>query len=149
MAWWMWIVLGFILALAEVATPGGFYLIFFGASALVVGFLDSVTMAGPPWMQWLLFSVLSVVAIVLVRKPLVDKFSARGAGADGATVDTDKIVGEVAVAAESIASGAFGRVEMRGTAWKACNRGGQALATGQRCVVERVEGLTLEVRPQA
>lgn len=148
MAWWAWIILGFMLALAELLSPGGFYLIFFGGGALIVGVLSKLGIAGPDWVQWLLFPVLSVASLVFFRKPLVDKFSAQGAGAGGPKVDTDTVVGEVAVAAEIIASGGIGRVEMRGSAWRACNRGAQELAIGQRCVVERVEGLTLDVRAQ-
>ena len=148
MAWWAWMILGCLLVLAEMLTPGGFYLLFFGIGALVVGLLDIFALAGPAWLQWLLFSALSLASVALFRKPLVRKFSAHTSGSGTPTVDTDKLVGEIAVAAESIASGAIGRVEMRGAAWKACNRGTQALTSGQRCVVEHVEGLTLEVRPQ-
>ena len=39
MAWWFWIVGGVLLCLAEMATPGAFYLLFFGVAALVVGVL--------------------------------------------------------------------------------------------------------------
>ena len=148
MAWWAWMILGLLLTVAELLTPGGFYLIFFGAAALIVGLLDVIGIGLAAWIQWLLFSALSVAAIAFLRRPLVDRFSARGAGPGGPTVDTDKLVGEVAVAAETIASGAIGRVEMRGAAWKACNRSAQALSSGQRCVVERIDGLTLDVRPQ-
>jgi membrane protein implicated in regulation of membrane protease activity len=141
-------ILGCILVLAEMLTPGGFYLLFFGVGALVVGLLDILGMAGPPWVQWLLFSVVSLASLAFFRKPLVRKFSAQSAGSDTPIVDTDNLVGEVAIAAEGIASGAVGRVDMRGTSWKACNRGPQALASGQRCVVDHVDGLTLDVRAQ-
>lgn len=148
MAWWTWIILGLVLVLAELLTPGGFYLLFFGVSGLVVGLLTILGLAGPAWAQWLLFSVVSVASVAFFRKPLVRKFSAQGVGSGTPTVDTDTLVGEVAVAAESIASGAIGRVEMRGATWRACNRGAQAVTSGQRCVVERVEGLMLEVHAQ-
>ena len=38
-AWWLWIVLGVVLLAAEILTPGGFYIFFFGASAICVGVL--------------------------------------------------------------------------------------------------------------
>jgi inner membrane protein len=148
MTWWTWFIFGFVLVLAELLTPGGFYLIFFGIGALVVGLLHLLGVAGPGWLQWLLFSVLSLASLAFLRKPLIARFSAQGAGSGKPTVDTDSLVGEVAVAEEEIACGAVGRVEMRGTAWRACNRGSQAVARGQRCVVERLDGLTLEVRGQ-
>jgi len=148
MAWWAWVILGCLLVLAETLTPGAFYIVFFGIGSLVVGILDIFGWAGPAWLQWLLFSAVSLASLAFLRKPLLRKFSAQTSASGAPTVDTDRLVGEVAVAAESIASGAIGRVEMRGAAWNACNRGAQALASGQRCVVEHVEGLMLNVRAQ-
>ncbi len=148
MMWWAWIVLGLVLMLAELLTPGGFYLMFFGASGLLVGLLHLFGIAGPPWLQWLLFSLFSVASVAFLRKPLVARFSTTGAGPDESLVDTDSVVGEIAVAAEEIPSGSIGRVELRGAAWKACNRGSQKIAAGQRCVVERLEGPQLEVHAQ-
>ena len=49
--WWHWLVLGLLLVLAELAASGGFYIIFFGIGALVVGLLASAGLAGPVWMQ--------------------------------------------------------------------------------------------------
>jgi membrane protein implicated in regulation of membrane protease activity len=148
MDWWLWIIVGLVLLAAELLTPGGFYLLFFGMSAIVVGLMHLFGIAGPEWLQWLLFSGFSVASIAFLRKPLVDKFSAQGAVPGAATVDTDTLIGEVAVAAEDIASGDIGRVEMRGSAWRACNRSPRTISSGQRCVVERVDGLKLDVHPQ-
>ena len=39
MIWWYWMVLGLGLLGAEMTTPGGFYILFFGLSALLVGTL--------------------------------------------------------------------------------------------------------------
>ena len=36
MNWWMWAILGFVLLVAEMLTPGTFYLMFLGISALIV-----------------------------------------------------------------------------------------------------------------
>ena len=71
MLWWVWILLGFLLLLAELLTPGGLYLLFFGVAAIVVGLLGGLNLIGPPWMQWLMFSILSVVALSLFRRPLL------------------------------------------------------------------------------
>ncbi len=37
MIWWYWVVLGLLLTGLELATPGGFFVIFFGVGALLVG----------------------------------------------------------------------------------------------------------------
>ncbi len=34
MDWWIWIVLGLMLVLGELVTPGGFYILFFGIAAI-------------------------------------------------------------------------------------------------------------------
>jgi membrane protein implicated in regulation of membrane protease activity len=148
MEWWLWVIAGFVLLAAELLTPGGFYLLFFGISAVIVGLINLFGIGGPAWGQWLLFSVFSAGSIAFLRKPLVNRFSTRGAGPGTATVDTDTLIGAVAVAAEDIASGDIGRVELRGSAWRACNRGLHTIIAGQRCVVERIDGLRLDVHQQ-
>jgi regulator of protease activity HflC (stomatin/prohibitin superfamily) len=35
MGWWIWIVLGLVLLLGELVTPGGFYILFFGVGAII------------------------------------------------------------------------------------------------------------------
>ena len=37
MIWWYWMLLGLVLLGVEMATPGGFYILFFGLAALIVG----------------------------------------------------------------------------------------------------------------
>ena len=46
MTGWMWIALGLVLAAIELATPGGFFIIFFGVGAVVVGLLQRGRAAG-------------------------------------------------------------------------------------------------------
>jgi membrane protein implicated in regulation of membrane protease activity len=141
MAWWTWILLGFALVLLELATPGGFYFIFFGASALVVGVLAGLDLTTVAWFEWLLFSVFAIVATAIFRPVLVKRF---GPSLEGPAVDT--LVGETATAMERINPSGIGKVELRGSAWSATNTGNEGLARGERCRVERVDGLMLYVR---
>jgi len=139
MEWWVWLLVGLFLILAEVMSPGGFYIIFFGIGALVVGVLAGFDVAGPLWFQWILFSVLSIVALWLFRERLIERTRVP----EGREVDS--LVGETAVVMEEIPAGAIGKVELRGSSWSARNISGQALARRERCKVERVEGLMLWV----
>lgn len=142
MAWWTWILLGFALILLELATPGAFYFIFFGASALLVGLLVAFGISTSQWLDWLLFSVFAVGTIAVFRPTLLRRF---GPSLDGPEVDS--LIGEIAAALERIqGNGGIGKVELRGSTWNACNTGAQELARGERCRVERVEGLMLFVR---
>ena len=40
MTWWMWVALGLVLGAIELATPGGFFVIFFGVGAVIVGLAE-------------------------------------------------------------------------------------------------------------
>ena len=60
--------------------------------------------------------------------------------------DLDSLVGDIAIAQDPLLPGAVGRVEMRGTGWSAKNVGTDLVTPGQRCRVERTEGLMLLVR---
>jgi membrane protein implicated in regulation of membrane protease activity len=141
--WWHWIVLGLVLALAELAAAGGFYIIFFGISAIVVGLLASVGLAGPVWMQILLFTALSITSLALFRTRLMTRLQI-----DPQMPAVDSIVGEVALVTEELPPGGIGRVELRGSAWTARNSASVPLARGSRCRVIRVDGLTVYVEPE-
>jgi membrane protein implicated in regulation of membrane protease activity len=143
MLWWHWIAIGLVLAGLELLTPGGFFIIFFGVGALLVGMLSLVGASGPLWVQWLLFTVLSVGALVMFRKPLL----ARVRIPDSPT-PVDSLVGEVATPAADIAPGAVGRAELRGATWQARNAGATTAVRGQRCRVTRVDGLLIDIDNQ-
>jgi membrane protein implicated in regulation of membrane protease activity len=141
LAWWMWLVVGVVLLLAEMAAPGGFYLFFFGVGAMAVGLLAAADLAGPLWLQLLLFAGVSVLALLLFRQRLLQTFHKPGK-------EVDTMVGEAGVLLADLAAGDTGKIELRGTVWKARTSSGVALEKGQRCIVERVEGLLLWVRGQ-
>jgi inner membrane protein len=143
MTWWAWVLLGLGLLGLEVLTPGGFFVLFFGLAALAVGALAGLGVTGPAWLQWLLFSLLSVGSLVLFRRRLVARLRASGDG-----VMSGGLVGDVAILLDDLAPGSVGKAELRGTAWSVRHDGPQPLARGRRCRVERVEGLMLYVRPE-
>jgi inner membrane protein len=142
MDWWIWLLLGLMLLLAELVTPGGFYIIFFGVGALIVGVLAGFEAAGPPWFQYILFSLVSVTALWLFREKLLQLTRAAPSEL------VDNLVGETAVSLDDIPINGIGKAEMRGTSWNARNIGDQPLARGQRTRVERIEGLTIFVRAE-
>lgn len=143
MVYWAWLLLGLALLAIELATPGAFFAAFFAISALLLGLLVALGWAGPPWMQWLLFSALSVVALALLRKPLQARL-----GVKARALPVDSIAGETALALEDIRVGAIGKAELRGTAWSARNAGAVPIVKGQRLRVDRVEGLMLHVHTE-
>ena len=142
MPWWTWMLLGLGLLALEIATPGGFFVLFFGVAALAVGLLVGIDAGGPPWVQWLLFSLVSIGSLVLFRGRLL-----RGmAGGSESPRSVDSLIGEEAVLLEDLPPGGVGKAELRGTAWNARNAAPRPLARGSRARVERVDGLTLWLR---
>jgi membrane protein implicated in regulation of membrane protease activity len=141
--WWHWLALGLVLIALELAASGGFYVIFFGVAAIVVSGLTLLGAAGPVWVQLLLFSILSVISLLLFRSPLI-----RWMKLDAGRADVDSLVGETAVVQQDILPGQVGRVELRGTAWSARNRGAEPLTIGRRCVVVAVDRLMLIIEAE-
>ena len=141
--WWHWLVFGLVLVAGEVVAPGGFYIIFFGTAAILVGLLSAVGAAGPLWVQLLLFSVLSVGSLWYFRSRLMARFQR---GSPGGPVDA--LVGQSCRTLGALAPRGTGKVELRGSAWAALNGTDQAIAQDARCCVVRIDGLTLHVEPE-
>lgn len=141
--WWHWLVIGLLLVLAELATAGGFFVIFFGIGALIVGIMAGLGVAGPLWVQLLLFSVISVSSLALFRSRMLAWFQL-----DPQRPEVDALVGEIGVVNDDVAPDAVGRVEVRGAAWSARNVSHSSLLRGTRCRVVRVDGLMLDIEPE-
>lgn len=142
MIWWYWIFLGLALAGAEMLSPGGFYLLFFGIASIIVGALAGLEVVTAAWLQWLLFSGLAVLSLLLLRGPLLRMTQSRPAQ------EMDSMVGETAVLREDLPPGHTGKAELRGSTWSARNIGTVPLSSGQRATVAKVEGLTIFVTPE-
>ena len=141
LTWWIWLVLGIVLMVAELLLPTGFFCFFFGLSGIAIGLLTYIGLLSSFIAQGLAFIAISLLCIALLRKPLVTKFHFQNRAH---TVDS--LVGETAKAMEAIAPQAIGKVEMRGTSWSAFNIGSEIIPLDFRCRVEKVEGLTLHVK---
>jgi len=138
-AWWAWIVLGFLFLGLELLTPGGFYLVFIGIAGLVTGVL--APWIPTFWMELVLFAVLALVMVTWFRKPLVQRLQK-------STPQADKVefMGESVTAIQDIAPGCEGKVEMRGVSWSAKNNGPTPLVTGDHGIVTARDGLKLIIR---
>lgn len=138
MPWWAWLVLGFAMLAGEMLAPGGLYLLFVGLGAIAVGLLTLGGLSGPAWTQWLLFTGISVAALMTLRGRL-----ARSASSEG---QLDRgVVGETVVLKTAIEPGGAGKAELRGSVWQVENAGRETLQAGTRCRVEEVHGITLTV----
>ena len=139
MDWWIWTLIGFFfLALEFVSTT--MHSAFFAAGAFLVAILVAFHLGGPLWAQLLTFTIFSLITLLIIRPVVVQKLKL------SQTKIVDTMIGEQAIAMEDLPPSAVGKAEMRGSTWNARNVGETALVRGQRCTVERVEGLVLHLR---
>jgi membrane protein implicated in regulation of membrane protease activity len=137
---WAWWVMAALLLSAEMfLVDAQFYLVFFGIAAAIVGSLGLLGIAIPEAGQWLLFSLLSVVAMLTFRKRLYERLRK-----PMDTVPEALSVGDRVSLLESLAPGQSCRVEYRGSSWTARNIDQHALSG--EVIIAQVEGLTLLVR---
>jgi inner membrane protein len=134
---WFWLSLGLVLGIAEMLAPG-FFLIWLGLAALIVGLLDWALPISVPF-QVALFAILSVLTVFAGKKFLKDnpietadpKLNDRGA----------RMTGEIVTVVEAIADGQ-GRVKVGDGVWTAC---GADAAVGARVRVTGADGAVLLV----
>jgi inner membrane protein len=139
MAWWIWILIGVVLLSLEFVSST-MHIGLFAVGAFVVAILVGLGVDIPLWSQLLLFTTVSLVALIFVRPLLLKKLRL----SENKKMDT--LVGELALPMEDIAPATTGRAELRGTTWTARNVGETSLVRGQRCVVAGVEGLVIHIR---
>ncbi len=138
MAWWIWVLAGVALLIVEILTPGGLFAWFFGAGALCVAVLAALG-AGAV-VQWITFPVVSVVLLVGLRRRLQERMSSEPPR------PIDSLVGQEVLLLQDVPAGGEGKAELRGVPWSARAASGIPLAKGQRCEVERVDGVVLYVK---
>lgn len=136
---WFWLSLGLILGVAEMVAPG-FFLIWLGLAAIIVGLLDYAFPISIP-MQVALFAILSVLTVFAGKKFLTEnpietedpKLNDRGT----------RLTGEIVTVVEAITDGQ-GRVKVGDSVWSA--RGADA-DVGARVRVTGADGAVLLVEP--
>ena len=140
MPWWGWIIFGALLLGSELLiVDAGFYLVFIGLAAALTGVIELTGIGLEPWLQWVVFSIFSLVAMVLFRKKLYDKL--RGSGVGYETGPS----GEIVTVEQSLQPGETGRLAYRGTEWTVVNNSDQVFVQGQHVQISGVEGLTLKL----
>ncbi len=140
MQWWAWITVGAVLLGSELTYVNAqFYLVFVGAAAMVVGFLDLTGLIPAVWIQWSLFALLAIGSLMAFRRRVYERIRGR--------LPDIKLgpKGETVILPAELPPGETCRLEFRGCSWNAVNGGGSVIEAGARARIDRVEGLTLVV----
>lgn len=140
MPWWGWIIIGALLLGSELLiVDAGFYLVFLGIAAAITGLIELAGAGLEPWVQWILFSVISLALMVLFRKKLYDKLRGSGIGYETGPV------GEIVTLEQELAPGDKGRLAFRGTQWTVINESDESFKAGQHVQIRAIDGLSLRL----
>jgi membrane protein implicated in regulation of membrane protease activity len=143
--WIVWTILGVILIIAEIFTPG-FVLLWFGIGALAAAFASVVGIAALP-LQFLIFAAVSLILTAASRTIFSNLFfrqhsnQALKSGVSG-------LPGRIGTVVSS-SRGPLneGAVKVFGSTWTAFPaEGEEPLEAGDRVAVERVQGASIVVR---
>ena len=140
MPWWGWMIIGALLLGSELLiVDAGFYLVFIGLAAALTGLLELAGAGLEPWLQWAVFSALSLVLMVLFRKKLYAKLRGSGIGYEVGPA------GEIVTVEQTLQPGDSGRLAYRGTEWTVVNVSGEVFEQGQHVQISSVDGLKLKL----
>jgi len=137
-----WFLLGLVLFLAELVLPG-FFIFFFGLGAWVTALVCLIFDPGTN-LQIIIFAVTSVLSLVTLRKIIQKKFF-YSKGNLSEEVE-DEFTGKEALAVTDFGPDKNGKVEFKGTTWKAESK--SEIKEGQTAVIIEKENFTLFVKPK-
>ena len=137
----IWFIIGIVLMLLEMAVPG-LVIIFFGIGAIAVAVTCMVTSPSLA-VQLVIFIVVSSLSLALLRRWLKTRFFSSENGLTGDPTVLDEFTGKNAIVEQPIAPGRPGKVEFKGTHWKA--EAEEEIATGEVVVILGKDNITLKV----
>jgi len=135
-----WIFLGILLMVLEIFTPT-FFVFWFGlgslAAAIVAYFYENTIF------ELLTFIVVSGILVLSTRK-LAKKIT----GEEVRSINVDEIIGKEAIVIEQIDNKlGKGVVKVSGDMWRAVSVDDVVIQSGEKVIIEKVEGAHVVVRP--
>jgi membrane protein implicated in regulation of membrane protease activity len=135
---WFWIGMALFLAIVEILGGGNFFLLWIALSSLLVGCLKFL-MSSLIWQhQWLIFSLISLISVVLWNQYLKH----RPIKATNLNQGAEKFIGKNFILVESISQG-IGKVRIADSVWKV---EGPELKAGTTVQVVAIDGIILRVK---
>jgi inner membrane protein len=138
----LWFILGLVLFLLELVIPG-FFIFFFGLGAWVTALVCFIGEPGTN-LQIIIFAVVSVISLIALRRIIQKKFF-YSKGKESEDVE-DEFTGKEAIAVGDFAADNIGKVEFKGTTWKAESK--SPIKNGDRVIIIQKENFKLIVEPK-
>jgi inner membrane protein len=138
----LWFFVGLILFLAELVLPG-FVIFFFGVGAWITALVCLVAHPGIN-MQFVIFGVTSVLSLAALRRMIQKKFFY--SKEDLSEGVEDEFTGKEAKALSEFGPGIQGKVEFKGTTWKAESQ--SLITVGQIVLIKEKLSFKLIVEPK-
>ena len=135
----LWFAIGIMGLIVEVAI-GGFWILFFGAGAILTAVLVWTGTFPDIDRQILSFVVSSTLMLILFRKMLVKSFGKKTGGESW-----NNPAGQIVDVVQEIPKQGSGRVEFQGSPWEALSEEGVSFPAGSKVKIARQEGLKLWV----
>lgn len=138
----VWFIIGLVLFLLELVLPG-FVIFFFGVGAWVTALICLIGNPGIN-LQAIIFAVTSVLSLMLLRKIIQKRFFY---SRDELSKEVeDEFTGKEAVAILDFGPGQTGKIEFKGTSWKAEST--EPIKVGQTVIIRSKENFKLFVEPK-
>lgn len=138
----LWFIAGALLILAEFMVPG-VVIVFFGAGALITSLTTWLGLTESLTSQTLMFGTSSVVLLFSLRHLVKSWFVGKSDDENG-DLDDDFTGREAMVTRDIPGPGIDGRIEIKGSEWKA--RAESTIVAGTTIIIDGRDGLTLHVR---
>ncbi len=137
----VWFIIGLVLFLLELVLPG-FVIFFFGVGAWLTALLCLIANPGIN-LQVIVFAVTSVLSLLALRKMIQKRFFYTKEGLSESV--EDEFTGKEALAITDFEPGKTGKVDFKGTTWKAESE--SPIHVGQRVIIKSKENFKLIVEP--
>jgi len=138
----VWFIIGLVLFLLELVLPG-FVIFFFGVGAWITALLCLIANPGIN-LQAIVFGVTSVLSLLLLRKMIQKRFFY--SKEELSKEVEDEFSGREGIALSDFSPGKTGKVEFKGTQWKA--ESAFEVAEGQKVVIKKKDSFKLIVEPK-
>lgn len=134
----LWIIIGAAMLIAELLSVS-FVFAFLSLGALVTAMLTWIGVLPAINAQLLCFSIVSVVSLFGLRKPLKALIKR------GKSLEYSEYVGDKATVVKAIPLQGEGRIFYRGTEWIAIAKDGQEIHKGKQVIIKELDGIKLIV----